>query len=691
MLRAGEVFAGYVIKRELGRGGTGAVYLARHPRLPRLVALKLLSSNLDPDNESRARFEREADLAAQLDHPNIVTVFDRGVEEGQPWISMQYVDGIAAAALDPRALPPDQAVAIIAETATALDYAHAIGVLHRDVKPANILLAQASAGHGPRTLLTDFGTARSLDDARQLTEPGVVTATLAYASPEQLAAVPVDHRSDLYSLACTLFWLLTGSTPFAAESTAAIIDGHMRRPPPRLSSRRPGLPTAMDAVFATALAKNPDERFRTATEFACAVRQAMTSGAEPPRRRTGRRSLRYAGIGGLVLAVVLAIAVGIVVFEPSRPSSAPPLTHSGPIRPLVQLDARGRPLDAVEPVVSPAGDGKATCAPIAIAAATPVSGQNSGLGIAVSGGVKLAVDRFTRANPGCHVSVLQFDTTSDQQAAARIAPQVVNDPSVIAVIGPVWASEIRTAGPVFAAAEVPLLTPSSTSESLSRLGLRTFFRGLAASNVQPAAMARYLVDTAGFRKICVVKDNTGYGSDLAKAVGAGLGTAAELSCAADVAVGDRDFALTVNKIAAAAPDAVFYAGSYPEAAELVKQLRQAGVTAAFAAVDATNHPDFVTRAGTAARGAILSCACGPRDDQFIRDYQALNGTAPGAYAAEGYDLTTIVLSGIAAGRTTRRNMMDYLRGYDGQGMTRAYRWNDTGELVTQGVWLYRVE
>lgn len=148
MLGNGDVFAGYVIERQLGRGGMGSVYLAKHPRLPRMTALKLLNREMVADAEIRARFEREADLVAQLDHPKIVTVYDRGLEDGQLWISMQFVDGIDAAGLDPSRLPPERAVQVVQEVAEALDYAHDNGVLHRDVKPGNMLLARATGGKG---------------------------------------------------------------------------------------------------------------------------------------------------------------------------------------------------------------------------------------------------------------------------------------------------------------------------------------------------------------------------------------------------------------------------------------------------------------------------------------------------------------------------------------------------------------
>ncbi|UFS93356.1 serine/threonine-protein kinase [Nocardia huaxiensis] len=291
-MHSGEVFAGYVIERELGRGGMGSVYLAQHPRLPRKTALKLLNQEMFSDNEIRARFVREADLVAQLDHPNIVTVYDRGTEGEQLWISMQYIDGVNATAVNPGSLPPMRAAQIIGETAKALDYAHAQGVLHRDVKPANILLARSSGKTGAgleRVYLTDFGIARLRDDTGHLTQTGTVTATLAYASPEQLTGATLDGRSDQYALACTLFQLLTGAVPFEGTSPAAVIRGHLQQPPPPASPLRPELPRAIDAVLARALAKRPQERFRSCAEFAAAAERALTAPPVPPRPPTPAR------------------------------------------------------------------------------------------------------------------------------------------------------------------------------------------------------------------------------------------------------------------------------------------------------------------------------------------------------------------------------------------------------------------
>ncbi|MEU2087754.1 serine/threonine-protein kinase [Nocardia beijingensis] len=292
MLQTGEIFAGYVVKRVLGHGGMGTVYLAQHPRLPRLTALKLLKRELYADTDIRRRFEREADLVARLDHPNIVTVFDRGAEDRQLWISMQYVPGADASCADVDVLAPWRAVQIVADTAAALDFAHANQVLHRDVKPANILLAKAPIGQQERVLLTDFGIAGIRGAESTIGSSGTITATLAFGAPEQLIGRPLDDRADQYSLACTLFWMLTGAPPYPGANPAAVVNSHLYAPIPVLSRARPGLPPALDPVLARAMAKRPDDRFASCAEFATAAKHAIADHAVP---RTAPHGIRPDG------------------------------------------------------------------------------------------------------------------------------------------------------------------------------------------------------------------------------------------------------------------------------------------------------------------------------------------------------------------------------------------------------------
>ncbi len=288
MLTAGMVVGGYRIERVLGTGGMGAVYLAAHPTLPRHDALKVLSAELSRDPDFRARFIREADVASALDHPNIVSVYNRGqTGSGELWIAMQYVEGTDADdALRAGTMTPQRAVYIVGEVAKALDYAHAHNVVHRDVKPANFLLS-GPVGPNERVLLGDFGIARALDDVG-LTVTGSVMATVAYAAPEVLAGLPFDGRADLYSLGCTLFRLLTGKAPFsAANGMAAVMLAHLQQPPPRVTALVPSLPAVLDAVIATAMAKDPAARFPSAAALAQAASAALGD-----HRTTSRAVLR---------------------------------------------------------------------------------------------------------------------------------------------------------------------------------------------------------------------------------------------------------------------------------------------------------------------------------------------------------------------------------------------------------------
>ena len=285
VLNPGEQFAGYTIESVLGTGGMGAVYLAKHPRLPRRDALKLLNPAFSNDPNFRTRFEREADLAAGLVHRNIVAVYDRGSVDGQLWISMQYVAGVdasvAARATD-GSMTPHRVVHIISEVGAGLDYAHRAGLLHRDVKPANILLAAPDDPTEPEhVLLTDFGIAKSTtDEVQHLTGTGNLLATLAYASPEQIEARKLDHRVDIYALGCVLYELLTGSVPYPESSPFATMTAHLKNPIPKVTDKVPWLPPGMDAVVAKAMAKNPDERYNSCRELSLAARAALVA-ADP--------------------------------------------------------------------------------------------------------------------------------------------------------------------------------------------------------------------------------------------------------------------------------------------------------------------------------------------------------------------------------------------------------------------------
>ena len=271
----GELFAGFTILRVLGAGAMGTVYLAAHPRLPRQDALKVLSAELTADTQYRERFLREADLAASLSHPNILGIHDRGEYEDQFWISMDYVAGTDAGRLVREhyssGMSLADALAIILGVGSALDYAHQRGLLHRDVKPANILLDSQSQ----RIFLADFGIARRIDDISGLTETNMAVGTVSYAAPEQLKGESLDGRADQYALACTAFHLLMGAPPYVDSNPAVVITKHCMAPPPSLQQRRPDL-AGLDPVLARAMAKAPADRFSSCREFAAALQHQLS-------------------------------------------------------------------------------------------------------------------------------------------------------------------------------------------------------------------------------------------------------------------------------------------------------------------------------------------------------------------------------------------------------------------------------
>ena len=289
-LANGDVFAGYRILRPLGFGGMGQVYLAAHPRLPRQDALKILPAEMSSNAEFRARFNREAELAATLYNPHIVGVHDRGESDGQLWISMDYVDGPDAGRMlradYPGGMPVGLVLDIVVAVADALDYAHSRGLLHRDVKPPNILLTQPERGRR-RVLLADFGIARPAAQVSGLTDTNVTLGTVNYAAPEQLLGSTIDGRADQYGLAATTYHLLTGSPMFDSTNAAAVIAAHLNSAPPRVERSRPDL-GALDPVLGRALSKNPADRFPSCTAFANALRRAAGGGdhrvTQPPPR-----------------------------------------------------------------------------------------------------------------------------------------------------------------------------------------------------------------------------------------------------------------------------------------------------------------------------------------------------------------------------------------------------------------------
>lgn len=477
----GAVFAGYTIQRLVGGGGMGEVYLVQHPRLPRQEALKILPASVSADPDYRQRFAREADIAASLWHPHIVSIHDRGEHDGQLWITMDYVEGTDASRLMrdryPHGMPPKDVIDIVTAVADALDYAHERFLLHRDVKPANILLSDPRNGER-RTLLADFGIARGVDDSTGLTATNMTVGSVAYSAPEQLTGTSLDGRADQYALAATAFHLLTGTVPFGSSNPAVVIGNHLSSPPPALSRLRDDL-GHMDSALATAMAKEPHHRFQTCREFAAALAgrssaygasdgaivnphdvtqlaplsapvfadapatQPVTSRTPHASRRDGRRAAVIAGgVAAALLAVGLVAFVGAKLGQSpeSSQSAAPTPTLTRPgwpetIDPPRTVTRTAPPVTITQSVSPPPNPVPSPAPPRApaprnlpghpgdLGLATPMSRPScNGQGIVVLGSVTTpgqyanGVQRLLAAHPGA--SYLRTDQTCPSLRAA---------------------------------------------------------------------------------------------------------------------------------------------------------------------------------------------------------------------------------------------------------------------------------
>ncbi len=271
-LAVGETFAGHVIRAVAGRGGMGVVYRAEWEG--RDVALKVIAPELSQDREFRIRFQREYRAEASINHPNVMRVYGAGAKDGRLYVTMRYIDGTDLKRLlaNGRRLPPLRAAELIAQVAGGLDAAHARGIVHRDVKPANVLLE--GEGAEQLAILTDFGLMKNLNSKVQLTMAGSFVGTCNYASPEQLLSSGIDARTDVYALGCMLFQALTGQVPYPRDSSAATMFAHLEAPVPTITGVAPDVPASFDAVIARAMAKDAGARYASAGELGRAALDA---------------------------------------------------------------------------------------------------------------------------------------------------------------------------------------------------------------------------------------------------------------------------------------------------------------------------------------------------------------------------------------------------------------------------------
>jgi predicted Ser/Thr protein kinase len=315
------VFAGYLIEGVAGRGGMGVVYRARDQALDRVVALKFIATDLASTPGFRDRFTAESKTAASLDHPNVIPIYQAGEHEGTLFLVMRYVEGedLRTELQHEGRLEPERAARIVAQIAAALDAAHARGLVHRDVKPANVLLTPDDHAY-----LTDFGLTKRVVTDADATKTGELVGTLNYVAPEQIRGEPVSPRTDVYGLGCLLFHVLTGRVPFPLEGNEAKLWAHVSEPPPVASSVAQGVPTAFDRVVARAMQKRPEDRFQSAGELGRAVTEVaggqtpaheldLTPPSRPPRPYTRSEYNRALILNALIAPFGVVLVAGMLV------------------------------------------------------------------------------------------------------------------------------------------------------------------------------------------------------------------------------------------------------------------------------------------------------------------------------------------------------------------------------------------
>ncbi|NLF13428.1 MAG: ABC transporter substrate-binding protein [Anaerolineaceae bacterium] len=673
----------YEIRAEVGRGGMGTVYLAHDPLLQRRVALKVLAPHLAGEPDLIERFLREARAAARLKHPNIVTIYDVGQEGSTYYFVMEYVDGpsLARALAQRGPMSPGGALRLLRPLASALDYAHGQELVHRDVKPGNILL-------DPRgePALGDFGIARAAQDSR-LTTTGTLVGTPEYMSPEQARGDEVDHRTDLYSLAIVAYEMLGGRSPFAGTTPHGVLYRQVHEAPPPLRQPRPGdpaWPAAVDGVLQKALAKEPGQRYETAGAFVEALARALgaaqpaagqgtvvpapvagahrppmedeatvlaggavqaspAAGDRDPERTVAaprpfppgqavarpqeprRRTWPWLALGLLLVVAAAALALALLPGDgqpgPQAGAPGPAATATLPAAPPPATAAAGRACDAPDGCVELAGS-----QPILLGYLLVVAGPDAALGIDTWRGLELALAerREIRGHP---VELRGEDGGCTAEGGLVAANELARDPNLVAVVGTSCSNEAREAIPVLCRAGIPLVSPSNTAVELTAPDrpadywcyLRTAYNDAA----QGVAAAHFAREALGLSRAATIHDGSSYSLQLQEVFArefellGGTVTARE-------AVTPREPAArqVLAALARTEPQVLYYPVFVESGAPLTQEARRVeGLRqVALLGSDGLFSPDFLQAAGEAARGFYWTS---PDLAAFDAGYQAL--------------------------------------------------------------------
>lgn len=355
------------------------------------------------------------------------------------------------------------------------------------------------------------------------------------------------------------------------------------------------------------------------------------------------------------------------------------------------LAACGTTDDSSDNEASSDGGGKAAC-DLSLAFFGPQTGPAAGLGAPIIDGAQLAVNQYNE-DADCKVGFEKIDSQGSPDQAPSLATEASNNEKIIGIVGPAFSGESAAAGPIFAEAGLPTITPSASNPALSENGWDTFHRALGNDATQGPAAARYIKDTLKAKSVFVMDDASEYGAGLAKIVQDELG---DLVVDTDtIQVGQTDFSASVTKVNASKADTVFFGGYYAEGGLIIRQLRAGGFKGTFVVADGVKDPGFVEGAGKAADGTIITCPCIPATDpavaEFAKAYQAEFGNPPGTYAAEAYDAANIFLDGIAEGIDNREDMLTFVNDYDEKGITKQLSFDESGEPSDVHIYAYKVE
>lgn len=704
---SGSQLGKYQIQASLGKGGMGMVYIGYDPQLDRQVAIKVLAPHLVWEEGFVERFLREARAAARIKHANIVTVFDVGQEQDHLYFVMEYLEGqtLAAYIRQRGALPIDEVLSILHPLADALDYAHQHGLVHRDIKPGNIMI-----GNGLRVTLTDFGIARAAEETR-LTTTGTLMGTPEYMSPEQAWGEEVGHKTDLYSLAIVAYEMLSGRVPFSGTTPHAVLYKQIHEPPPPIRDSRPDLPEGVEAVLTRALDKTPEKRYGTTQAFVDELEAALTSRLEMPpeeaptqlvagemdaqpqdeptqlvapaeavptstepaatplrKKVTAKRRVPvlFWVLGALGALAILAGVVGIIWFSAGDADKPTPATSTEATvaatqavsQPTATRSVARPPIVGEPPCNDPAG-----CvvigpeAPIVIGFMLPLSGERGDLGVAAVHGIEIAVERKQHIL-GHPIEVAAEDSVCEAEGAQRAAEALASNPEIVAIIG----SSCPGAdyGPVerLCRESIPVISPSSIAPELTAPDrpdeFRCFLRAAAVEDPRAESAAEFSWSN-GVRRVATIQDDGTLSDNMVQRFTRRF---QELGgeIVAQEALGPDNPELSprfLERMLEAEPQLIYLPVHVEKGAGIANLVREIPELqhVELMGADSMFTPRYLAAAGEAAVGTLLSApdieAVGPGYVEFLLVYEETFGEPPRApLCAPAHDASLMIFSAV---------------------------------------------